>query len=423
MARIVIVGGAGDMARVAAEKLLEILDDVHVVLADLNEEKAGRVARSLRSAKVESAGVDLFDPPGLQRLIHKSDLVANCAGPYFRTARPVAEACIREKVNYIDLGDDEESATELLALDGAAREAGVTILICCGVAPGLVNVIFRGCAMQMEEVENVDIAWVTGSTPPREGEKKGGEAVLEHMLHACLGNCLTFRDGRHVQIPSFRHGEVLPFPEPLGPYRVFELGHSEVATIPHFFPGVRNVRSLGALHPPYLNGLFRGIAGQVERDAVDIREAARFILALDTKQKPETARPYLGLLKGVFSQVGKGHLSPGGLLGLFREIAGKSSQSCLGGLLVRVDGVMGGKRVRMQSSYADHQGKGDKGMDMDESTGTPMAVMASMLFEGLIPHRGVLAPEACVDPEAFQVRMARLVPDMEDPMKVEILSL
>ena len=422
MTRIVVVGGAGDMARVAAEKLLETAGDCTIVLADRNVDKAEKVARSFGSPYVEAARVDLFDPAGLRSLITGSDLVANCAGPYFRTARPVAEACIHEKVNYIDLGDDEESATELLRLDEQAREAGITALMCCGVAPGLVNVIVRHCALQMDEMENVDIAWVTGSTPKKDGEEKGGEAVLEHMLHACMGTCITYRDGKRVEIPSFQHAETLAFPEPLGPYRVFELGHAEIATIPHFFPGVRNVRSMGALHPPYLNGIFRGIARQVEKGSVDINEAARFILALDAKEKPQGSRPYLGLFQGVLSQLRKRDLTFRESLDFLKEIGGRPPEVCLGGLLVRVDGTRDGRPVRMQSSYADVQGAGEQGMDMDESTGTPMAVMASMMLEGVISEKGVLAPEACVDPLEFTARMERLEPDSGKALKVELLE-
>ena len=422
MTRIVVVGGAGDMARVAAEKLLQTAGDCSIVLADLNVKKANKVAGALDSPHVEAARLDLFDPAGLRSLIKGCDLVANCAGPYFRTARPVAEACIDEKVNYIDLGDDEESATELLGLDRRAREAGITALICCGVAPGLVNVIVRYCALQMDEMENVDIAWVTGSSPKKEGEEKGGEAVLEHMLHACMGSCITFRDGKRVEIPSFLQAETLPFPEPLGPYRVFELGHSEIATIPHFFPGVKNVRSLGALYPPYLNGIFRGIARQVEKGSVDMKEAVRFILALDAKEKPQGTKPYLGLFQGVFSQLRKGDLTFRGSLDFLKEIGGRPPEGCLGGLLVRVDGMKDGKRLRMQSSFADYQGAGEQGMDMDESTGTPMAVMASMLLEGAISRKGVLAPEACVDPQEFTNRMERIEPDSAKALEVKTLE-
>jgi len=49
--------------------------------------------------------------------------------------------------------------------------------------------------------------------------------------------------------------------------------------------------------------------------------------------------------------------------------------------------------------------------------------MAAMLLEGLISHKGVLAPEACVDPLEFSARMEKLEPDSAKALEVEILEL
>jgi len=55
----------------------------------------------------------------------------------------------------------------------------------------------------------------------------------------------------------------------------------------------------------------------------------------------------------------------------------------------------------MKTTFAGYQG-GPKGIvDMNDITGTPMAVFAYMLLEGRIKGSGVLAPEGCVDPNEF----------------------
>jgi len=281
MYRITIIGGAGDMAQVAAGAFVSLIPDCRLVLADYDREKAEKVAGNYDPSRVETTFVDIYDPAVLREVIRGSDLVANCTGPYYRTGRPVVEACIDEKVDYIDLGDDEESALELLAMHEQAKEVGITALICCGVAPGLVNVVARECAQQLDEVDSIDLAWVTGSTPPKEGKEKGGAAVFEHMVHACMGKCGTIRGGMRVEIPSFSIGHDLEFPQPLGKYRLFELGHAEVATMPNYFPGVKTVRTMGSLYPPYFNGVFRGIAGAVDKGKVEMKDAVAFLLALD----------------------------------------------------------------------------------------------------------------------------------------------
>ena len=122
MYRIIIIGGAGDMAQVAARTFLSQIGDVRLVLADYDLAKAEKVAASYGSPEVEAAFVDIYDPAVLREVIRGSDLVANCTGPYYRTGRPVVEACMDEKVNYIDLGDDEDSALELLACTNRPKE-------------------------------------------------------------------------------------------------------------------------------------------------------------------------------------------------------------------------------------------------------------------------------------------------------------
>ena len=145
-------------------------------------------------------GVDLFDPARLREVVRGSTLVVNAAGPFFRTGPPVLEACLDERADYLDIGDDFEAADLLLASDRAARAAGITALQCAGLTPGLWNVVVRSLADRLERVERIALAWVTGSTPKRPGVERGGRAVIEHMLHESTDMTVTFENGRHRPI-------------------------------------------------------------------------------------------------------------------------------------------------------------------------------------------------------------------------------
>ena len=54
--------------------------------------------------------------------------VLNCAGPFSRTARPMADACLRCRVHYIDVTGEIPVFEALAARDREARAAGVMLL-------------------------------------------------------------------------------------------------------------------------------------------------------------------------------------------------------------------------------------------------------------------------------------------------------
>lgn len=421
MPDVVVVGGGGDMARVAVKKLHALQGDCALTLADLDPARAETLVKELGSERLSVCAVDIFDPGNLREVVSGADLVMNCTGPYYRTGRPVLEACIDAGVDYVDMCDDEDSALSLLELDEEASEKGVTALICCGIAPGLVNVLARAAADELDSVEDIELAWVSGETPPSEDRPAGSVGVIEHMLHCCVGDCATVRSGRRALIPAFRYGRVIDFPPPLGPYKVFELGHAEPATIPRFMPGLRNLHTMGAIYPPYLNGLFRGVAAQVTKGKVGMKDAVDFIVALDTGGKIPSYRPFLGVLSGVLGQLLNREMAPRDIGGLVRAAKGELEPEALGGIFVSVTGRKDGRRVTVSFSQSSVQGEGEGCMDIDVVTGTCLAAFSSLMLSGDVSGKGVLAPEACVEPQKFLDELDRALPEFD--MELEPLVL
>jgi saccharopine dehydrogenase-like NADP-dependent oxidoreductase len=420
MKEVVVVGASGDMARVAVSKLLALRDDCRFKLADRDLGGAGLLSRALGSERLVPEFVDIFDQQLLAEVISGADLVVNCTGPYYRTGKPVLEVCIASGTNYVDMCDDEDSALSMLLLDREARESGITALICCGIAPGLLNMLARAAASELDEFKDIELAWVSGQAPPSEDRPAGSVGVIEHMLHCCVGMCATIRDGFRDYIPAFREGRVIDFPPPLGPYRVFELGHAEPATIPRFMPGLHNLRTMGAIYPPYLNGLFRGIAGQVTRGAVTMKEAVDFIVALDKGNRTASLRPFLGVLSGMAGQLLRGEIGPGDLRGLLQATTGRLQAEALGGIYVSVSGVKNGRRARVSVSESSVQGAGEGSMDIDVVTGACLAAFASLLLAGEVGSKGVVAPEACVDPRRYLDELERALPEYDLDLELQL---
>lgn len=70
----------------------------------------------------------LDDGAALDAALAGTQLVLNCAGPFSRTARPMVDACLRNRVHYIDVTGEVEVFEAVAARDAEAKTAGVVLL-------------------------------------------------------------------------------------------------------------------------------------------------------------------------------------------------------------------------------------------------------------------------------------------------------
>jgi short subunit dehydrogenase-like uncharacterized protein len=70
----------------------------------------------------------LDDPKGVDEGLRGMSLVLHCAGPFWRTSRSMADACLRTRTHYLDITGEVAVFEALAARDGEARDAGVVLL-------------------------------------------------------------------------------------------------------------------------------------------------------------------------------------------------------------------------------------------------------------------------------------------------------
>jgi saccharopine dehydrogenase-like NADP-dependent oxidoreductase len=194
---------------------------------------------------------DVGDPHGLREALSGVDLVVNAVGPYHRTAVGVVEAAIEAGVHYVDMNDDHEVAEALLldpSWDERARRAGVTVLLDCGVVPGLSGLLVRHAAELLDRTERVAVrfAWNYNREYP---------AAIQHFLRINSGRGLQLVDGRHVRMGPFEGREEVDFEEPVGRTGVYFTGIPDPVAIARFVPGVREATAKGAFYQPEANRL------------------------------------------------------------------------------------------------------------------------------------------------------------------------
>jgi lysine 6-dehydrogenase len=357
--KIVVLGGAGDMASRAVRELAAEPEVTSLTVADYNLEAASRLAAEL-GAKVRAVQVDANDHEALVAVMSGHDAAASGIGPFYRYEAPVAQAAIAAGVPYVSLCDDYDAAQAVLALDQEAKAAGVTVLTGLGWTPGLSNMLARKAAEQFDLVNEINVAWGSSASDSE------GYAVILHTLHIFSGLVPSYQKGRLLSVPAGSGKEQILFPPPAGTITCYHLGHPEPVTLPRFLPG-REVRTVT------LKG---GLAEQ------PLNELAIWLARLRLTDTPAK--------KDILGQIIKAALP------LLSKL-GEAEEPC-SAVRVDVDGWQDGVYRQLSYGAAAH---------MPELTGLPLAIGALMLARGEIQMPGVVAPEACIAPDPFLAEMER----------------
>jgi short subunit dehydrogenase-like uncharacterized protein len=124
---LLVYGAYGYTGELVARRAVE--RGVPTLLAGRDSERLARVARALGC---EWRAFPLTDPEALRRGIAGAGAVLHCAGPFVHTARPMAEACVEERVHYADVSGEIPAFEALVPLGPGATTAGVMILVGAG---------------------------------------------------------------------------------------------------------------------------------------------------------------------------------------------------------------------------------------------------------------------------------------------------
>jgi len=370
--KILALGGSGAMGEVAVRTLLEGEYVDELMVADYDIDRAKQFVESLNDERVSARHIDVQNTGALEDLMSEVDLVINTVGPFYRFGEAIVRAAIKAERDYVDIMDDYGPAQQVLELDEEARRAGVTILIGMGASPGITNILARHAADQLDEVEYIQTAWghVGGVLRPAPAIRRKSKRVIQDRVQAAFDHFLynasfkapVFRDGQFVEVVPLEDGEEVTFPNGKGFFQYF--GHPEPVTLPRFIKGIKGACNLVGLEPEELD-VARDLAARVRAQELSPVQAAEMYpqeVYTRKQQRPETV-----------------DLGPR-----------------VGGLHASASGKKGGKRVRYGYGCLGEPPKGMAG-----STSVPLVIGAELILEGEIEQRGVVAPEACIDPLPF----------------------
>jgi short subunit dehydrogenase-like uncharacterized protein len=122
-ANILIYGATGYTGKLIARTARE--QGLKPILAGRDAGKVKAVAEQLG---LTWRSFDLGDPVKVDAGLQDVAVVLNAAGPFAATSRPMADACLRNRVHYLDITGEIDVFEALAARDADAKAAGVMLL-------------------------------------------------------------------------------------------------------------------------------------------------------------------------------------------------------------------------------------------------------------------------------------------------------
>jgi short subunit dehydrogenase-like uncharacterized protein len=186
-----------------AQLILKMYQDFGVtpVIAGRSEAKVKALAAQYN---LEYKVFGLDNVAEIEQNIKEFKVVLNCAGPFSSTAKPMVEACLAQKVHYLDI-TGEIVVFELCAkLSDRAQKAGIMLM------PGVgFDVIPTDCAAAMAKAKMPDATHLKIAFAGLGGGISHGTSVT---MAQGLGEAGARREnGKIIRVPVGQHGFMVPF--------------------------------------------------------------------------------------------------------------------------------------------------------------------------------------------------------------------
>lgn len=347
-----IVLGCGKIGSVIARDFADSMEGAEVVVADRSRERAEAAASTIAGAT--SITVDAMDHAGLVETLKGFDLVIGALpGDYgYRALKAAVEA----GVSMVDVSFTPEDPLEL---DRAAKEAGVTIVPDCGVAPGLSNMLVGYASAKLDRVRGAHI--MVGGIPERPVPPLGYTITwsAEGLIDEYVRGANIVEGGRVVEVPALSGLEEIDFPG-VGKLEAFYT--DGLRTLVRTILGVESMWEKTLRYPGHVEkikllkalGFFDDESVAVEGAQVSPRLVTARLLERSLRM-PEV----------------------GDILAMTVEVAGEKQ----------------GEEARFRYYILDRYDRAKDVTAMARTTGYTASIVAQKLAQGAVKEKGVVPPE------------------------------
>jgi len=368
----VLIVGSGLMGRGAAFDFARNESVEQVILADIDSSAAEGLAREMGS-KFSAEKLDARNRDQLVQVFSKVDSVVSAVSYTVNLLH--TEVAIETGTHMCDLGGNSWVVEKQMELSDRAKDAGITVVPDCGVAPGMTNVLVQAGIDQLTEVESVKIRVGGLQQNPQPPLDYALIFSVEGLINEYVEPCRALRDGRIVLEDPLVGIEHLEFPEPFGKLEAFNTSGG-TSTLPVTHEGkIRNLDYKTLRYPGHAEKMYAflklGLMSSEEQDFDGVKVAPRNVLErLLERNLPPT---------------------------------GKDATL----IRVTVEGEKDGASKTVEYQVVDLFDEESNLTSMMRTTAFPATAVATMSASGTISERGVLPPELAVPPLVFIEEMRK----------------
>lgn len=343
-----------------------------VTVADFDLKKAEEIAEKVDVARVTPHHIDVSNISDVADLMKSHDSAISCVNYWYNVE--LSQAAIATNTNFCDLGGNNYIVDKQLALDEEAKNAGISIIPDCGLAPGMVSVLAMHGAKRFDSIEEIHIR--VGGLPqtPKTALQYQLVFSVEGLINEYIEVARVVRDGKITEVESMTELEALEF-DGFPALEAFQTSGG-TSTLPETFFG--KVRELDYKTIRY--------AGHCEK----------FKMMID-----------LGLCSSEEMLVDYAKVTPRRVFGelLTKNLPADEPDY----VLVRLDfvGTKEDEKRNLRFDIVDKQDETTGLSAMMRTTAFPASIIAQMSARGEVMERGAIPQEKAIDSDKFVAELER----------------
>lgn len=348
----IIILGSGKIGSVMGMDFSNSIDGSMITMSDISEERAKEAASHIPGADWKK--IDTSDHQSLVKIITDYDLILGALpGDYGYAA---LKAAVGARVNILDVSFTPEDP---LQLDDAAKDAGITIIPDCGVAPGLSNMLVGYSISRLDTVEDAKI--MVGGIPEKPVPPIGYTLTwsADGLIDEYVRDVTIIKNGKKVQTPALSGLENIEFPG-VGTLESFYT--DGLRSLVPSFPNVKNMSEKTLRYP-----------GHVEKIKI-LRELGFF------SEEPVTVDGNMVVPKQVTARI-------------FERSLWKPEIGDLLAMNIEVRGLKDGENVGYRHRVLEYHDQETGVSAMARTTAYTASIVAGLLSKGKVPSKGVVPPE------------------------------